>query len=81
MKTILTLTFVLFIGATAIAQNVKADTKVATIKMGVVLATEIRIENPKHATKEIKVARVYKFKNTRAKKALVFETSSIAKIA
>lgn len=81
MKIILTLIFVLFLGATAMAQNVKADTKVATIKMGVVLSTEIGIKSTKHATKENTVARVYKFKNTRAKRALVFETTSIAKIA
>ncbi|GMN09408.1 hypothetical protein MTsPCn9_01360 [Croceitalea sp. MTPC9] len=81
MKTILTLTFVLFFGATALAQNVKTDTKVTTIEMGVVLSTEIKVEDKKEITKENTLARVYKFKNTRVKKALVFETKSEAKIA
>jgi len=80
MKAILNLTFVLFFGATAIAQNVKTDTKVATIEMGVVLSTEIKVEKTV-TVKENTVARVYKFKNTRVKKALVFETKTTAKIA
>lgn len=80
MKAILTLTFVLFFGATAIAQNVKTDTKVATIEMGVILSTEIKVEK-KTTVKENTVARVYKFKNTRVKKALVFETKTNPKIA
>jgi len=81
MKAIFTLTLVLFFGATAMAQNVKTDTKVATTEMGIVLSTEIKIDNKVETVKENTVARVYKFKNTRVKKALVFETKANAKIA
>ncbi len=81
MKAILTLTFVLFFGATAIAQNVNTDKKIATIEMGVVLTTNVKVENKITATTERKVARVYKLKNTRVKKALVFETKATSKIA
>jgi hypothetical protein len=81
MKAILTLTFVLFFGATAMAQNVKTDTKVATIEMGVVLSTEVKAEKKTATPTNTKVARVYKFKNTRVKKALVFETKTATKIA
>ena len=81
MKTILTITFVLFFGATALAQNVKPDTKVATIEMGVILSTKIKVDSKKEITNENTVARVYKFKNYRVKKALVFQTKSDSKIA
>lgn len=81
MKAVLTLIFVLFFGATAIAQNVKTDAKVSTIEMGIVLSTEIKIDNKVETVKENTVVRVYKFKNTRVKKALVFETKANAKIA
>ena len=80
MKTILTLTFVLFFGATAIAQNMKTDTKVATIEISVVLSTEVKVEKKTEITTNASLARVYKFKNARVKKALVFETKMVAKI-
>ncbi|WP_394970795.1 hypothetical protein [uncultured Croceitalea sp.] len=81
MKAILALIVILFFGVTAIAQNVKTDTKVATIEMSVVLSTEVKVEKKIETTIDNTVARVYKFKNTRVKKALVFETKTAAKIA
>ena len=70
MKAILTFVFFIFISTTAMA-NTK-EVKVETITKGVNL--EITI-----ATKEVKptaVARLYKFKNSRVKKALKFTTKA-----
>ena len=64
MKTIVTLIFVLFIGVAAKAQDSKVDTKVETIEMSIVTST----------TNENTVARLYKNKNSRVKKALSFTT-------
>jgi len=70
MKVILTLLFVIFFGAVN-AQDVKVETTAQGI------ATEITI---KETTKEIKtlnengVARLYRYKNSRVKKALAFTT-------
>ncbi|PCJ98328.1 MAG: hypothetical protein COA50_02155 [Flavobacteriaceae bacterium] len=66
MKTFLTIIFVLFIGLTAQAQDAKNDAKVNTVEM-----TEKVSE-----TKENSVARLYKFKNSRIKKALSFRTNA-----
>ena len=65
MKTILTLIFVLTIGVTAQAQDAKVDVKVETVEMTIVTST---------TTNENTVARLYKFKNSRVKKALSFTT-------
>ncbi|WP_282053589.1 hypothetical protein [Maribacter luteus] len=64
MKTILTLLFVLTIGITAQAQDVKADVKVETVEKTIMTS----------ASNENTVARLYKFKNSRVKKALSFTT-------
>jgi uncharacterized protein YgiM (DUF1202 family) len=64
MKTIVTLIFVLFIGVAVQAQDSNVDTKVETIEMSIVTST----------TKENTVARLYKNKNSRVKKALSFTT-------
>lgn len=76
MKTIITLIFVLFISVAAQAQNNTKEVKVETIEMNLVTLISIeevsfeafRIEN------ETEVARLYKFKNSRIKKALTFTT-------
>lgn len=71
MKTILTLLFVLIIGVTAQAQNNTADIKVETIKTTIVTSTSegmVKLES------KTEVARLYKFKNSRIKKALSFTT-------
>lgn len=73
MKTILTLLFVLFIGLAAQAQSSVENTqiKVTTIEMGIVTSTSFeKIDNDN----KIEVARLYKFKNSRIKKALKFTT-------
>ena len=70
MKTIATLIFVLFIGVAAQAQDAKSEVKVATIEMGIVTTTaqEVSLEST------IEVARLYKRKNSKIKKALSFNT-------
>ena len=64
MKTILTILFVLTIGVTAQAQDTMSDSKVETVEMTIVTST----------TNENSVARLYKFKNSKIKKALSFTT-------
>ncbi|MEP3211466.1 MAG: hypothetical protein ABJN95_19930 [Maribacter sp.] len=73
MKTILTLLFVLFIGLAAQAQSAVEDTqvKVETIEMGIVTSTSYEKTENDNKTE---VARLYKFKNSRIKKALKFTT-------
>jgi hypothetical protein len=77
MKAILTLIFVLFFGLTAFAQNTNTNDTMEPIKMGIVLDSGVNTIND---TKEVKidteksVARLYKFKNSRVKKALAFTT-------
>jgi len=77
MKSVLTLILVLFFGAVAIAQNSESNDKVDTIKMDVVLVTstpaaivfeKIAVSN------EQSVARLYRYPNSRVKKALSFKT-------
>ena len=73
MKTIATLFFVLFIGMAANAQATAKEVKVETIKMTIVAPTAkkgIRLEN------KVKVARLYKFSNSRVKKELSFTTKN-----
>jgi len=64
MKTLVTLIFILFIGTTAQAQDTPSDVNAKTVEISVVTST----------SKENTVARVYKFKNSRIKKALSFKT-------
>jgi len=72
MKAIITLIFVLFIGMTAQAQEVRSEVKVATLTMGIVIndCAEISFKN------EEGVARLYLFKNSRIKKELSFTAKS-----
>ena len=64
MKTLITLIFILFIGVAAQAQDTASEVKVKTVEMSVVTST----------SEENTVARVYKFKNSRIKRALTFKT-------
>ncbi len=69
MKAIITLVLIILIGATAQAQNATQEVKVETVTISVVDATTgatMKIES------NTEVARLYKFKNTRIKKALKF---------
>ncbi|TMM53314.1 hypothetical protein FEE95_19820 [Maribacter algarum] len=75
MKAILTLLFVLFIGVAAQAQSsvvdIKEEVKVETMVMGIVTTTQTK---EVVTEKNTEVARLYKFKNSRIKKALKFTT-------
>ena len=71
MKTIATLIFILFIGVAAQAQNATEQVKVETIEMTIVTSTEIKEVVLKSSNE---VARLYKYKNSRIKKALSFTT-------
>ena len=71
MKAIFTLLFVLIIGVTAQAQNASAEIKVKTIKTTVVTSTPYENVTLESNTE---IARLYKFKNSRIKKALSFTT-------
>lgn len=76
MKAILTLLFVLFIGVATQAQNNTKEVKVETIEMSIVIDTitkEVTFEKVTLES-ETEVARLYKFKNSRIKKALKFST-------
>lgn len=72
MKAIVTIIFIIFIGITAQAQNNTQEVQVETIEMTIVTATETKNEVKTETTTE--VARLYKFKNSRVKKALSFTT-------
>ncbi|MGF1558950.1 MAG: hypothetical protein ACFCUL_07665 [Flavobacteriaceae bacterium] len=71
MKTIFTLLFVLTIGVAAQAQHSATEVKVETVELTIVTSgsqKEVELE------KKNEVARLYKFKNSRVKKALAFTT-------
>ncbi|WP_273566353.1 hypothetical protein [Maribacter halichondriae] len=77
MKAILTLLFVLIFGAIALAQNLESHDKIQSLKMGVVLVDSIDrtiSEKEMAAQTEGSIARVYRFRNSRVKKALDFKT-------
>ncbi|MFS4418294.1 hypothetical protein [Maribacter sp. 2307ULW6-5] len=69
MKTITTLLFILFIGFGAQAQK-QMENKVATVAMGIVTQTS----HTAALSKKNDVARLYRTKNYRVKKALSFTT-------
>lgn len=74
MKTLFTIVFVLFIGVTAQAQSATEATKevkVETVEKGIAISIQFE-EVTLESTTE--VARLYKFKNSRIKKALKFTT-------
>lgn len=77
MKAIFTLIIVLLFGAMAMAQNTESNVKVETIEMGVVLDGSISdtvFDFETSGSEQREVARLYKFKNSRVKKALSFTT-------
>lgn len=74
MKTIATLIFILFIGATAQAQNATELVKVETIEMTIVITTTSNENKEATLKSSTEVARLYKYKNSRVKKALSFTT-------
>ena len=72
MKTVFTLIAIIFFGTAAMAQNDTKEVKVATTTVGV----ELNIDIKKYTKNETKVARLYKFKNSRVKKELAFRTKN-----
>ncbi|MEM1257404.1 MAG: hypothetical protein AAGC45_02855 [Bacteroidota bacterium] len=70
MKAILTFVFFIFISTTAMA-NTK-EVKVEAISKSVNLEITVAVK----AVKNTEVARLYKFKNSRVKKALKFSTKA-----
>ncbi|QLG46362.1 hypothetical protein [Costertonia aggregata] len=85
MKAVLTLLFVLTFGVTALANtNKTAVVKVETVQMNVVLDTAAETVSAYEINTNTanSVARLYKFKNSRVKKALAFTTKrNMAKLA
>ena len=77
MKTVLTFLLVFFINATMVAQHTKNHDKISTAQMDVVLvgSLSIFIALEKAGTEtEDKLARLYRYQNSRVKKALSFKT-------
>ena len=70
MKAILTTIAVIFFGTLTMAQSVSKEIKVETVTYSVTLDVEINTDSEK----EVKVARLYRYKNSRIKKALSFRT-------
>lgn len=70
MKTIVTIIFIIFLGATAQAQNNTTEVKVETIEMTMVAETNFSVPT----ANKTEVARLYRFKNSRVKKELSFTT-------
>lgn len=76
MKAILSLFFILIFGAIALA-NTEANVKVDVIEMGIVLGDSTKYVDPtlqNEAGAENGIARLYRTKNARVKKALSFTT-------
>src|SRR5690606_25715752 len=73
MKTIVTLIALTFFGIMAQAQDVAGEAKVEGIVLGV--KTDLLMEQ---ARKDRNITRLYKFKNSRVKKALSFTTKNNA---
>lgn len=70
MKAIVTFIFIIFISTSAMTQGVQNEVKVETFSAGV----ELNIKVGQEKVQNTKVARLYKFKNSRVKKALSFRT-------
>lgn len=85
MKAILTLTLLLSFGAAALAQNTTTNVKIHTIELSVVLSSVEEAAtnfNAIKTTNENSTVRLYKFKNSKIKKALAFTTKrNSAKLA
>jgi len=77
MKAFLTLVLILLFGAAALAQKTTDYGKVETLQMDIVLDSSLSVSHTSgqiEAAKKDAVARLYKFKNTRVKRALAFST-------
>ena len=77
MKTIVTLALILLTAGSTLAQNPNTNVKVDLIEMGIVMVDSLdSIEHKKDVTisNENKVARLYRYKNSRVTKELFFIT-------
>lgn len=72
MKAILTFVFFIFISTAAMGQATTKEVKVETISLKV----ELNITIDKEDINKTEIARLYKFKNSRVKKALKFSTKA-----
>lgn len=77
MKAVLTVFLVLFINAAMVAQRTQNHDQVDTTQMDVVLVTglpsSVALEKAKMETED-KLVRLYRYQNSRVKKALSFKT-------
>ena len=77
MKAILTFALVLFFGGISIAQQSNNNQKVDTFQAEAVLIlenTETSSSKQANVSNQQSIARLYRYKNTRVKKALFFTT-------
>lgn len=77
MKTVLTFMFLLFVNATTIAQHTQTHDEVNTTQMDVVLVTGLSISDALEKAgmeSEDTLVRLYRYQNSRVKKALSFKT-------
>ncbi|MBD1262441.1 hypothetical protein HZY62_17720 [Maribacter polysiphoniae] len=74
MKAIVTIIFIIFFGIAAQAQNNAQEVQVETIEMGFTITTATETKNEVKTETKTEVARLYKFKNSKIKKALSFTT-------
>ncbi len=77
MKAILTFALILFFGGISMAQQSNNDQKVDTFQVEVVQFLENSEESSSeqvNVSKKQSIARLYRFKNSRVKKALFFTT-------
>ncbi|MCP4974804.1 MAG: hypothetical protein GY931_01465 [Maribacter sp.] len=74
MKAIVTIIFIIFFGIAAQAQSSTQEVKVETIEMTIVTSTTVETKSEVRTETSTEVARLYKFKNSRVKKALSFTT-------
>lgn len=77
MKAILTLSLTLFFGAISFAQSVNVEHKVVVSTIGLVQVEEglkVNNLNQRESNDTNSIARLYRYKNSRVKKALFFTT-------
>ena len=77
MKAFLTLVLILLFGAAALAQKTTDYGQVETLQMDIVLDSSLSVSHNSgqiETAKKDAVTRLYKYKNTRVKRALAFST-------
>lgn len=77
MKTLFTLLIIILTSSTVLAQNNNSNDKVDTIEMGIVMVDSLdNAKDSKTITidSETRIVRLYRYKNSRVKKELTFQT-------